>query len=162
MQPAADFLHPEQHHPEEAGLEEERGQHLVGHQRPDHRAGLVGEHRPVGAELVGQHDPRDDAHREVHREDLHPVAEQIEVERLARPEPQPLEHREVAGEADGEGGKQEVEAHREGELDPREQQGVCTVEHARALLSLTPEGMPETATAVALAATGPYTAPTIE
>ena len=42
----------EQHHPEEACLEEEGGQHLIGHQRPDHRPGLVGERAPIGAELV--------------------------------------------------------------------------------------------------------------
>ena len=47
MQAAADPLQAEQHHAEEAGFEEERGQHLVGHQRPDHGAGLVGEQRQL-------------------------------------------------------------------------------------------------------------------
>jgi hypothetical protein len=36
----ADPVHAEQHDAEEAGLEEEGGQHLVGHQRPDHRPAL--------------------------------------------------------------------------------------------------------------------------
>jgi hypothetical protein len=66
----ADALHAEQHDAEEAGLEEEGGQHLVAHQRADDRAGLVGEGRPVGAELVGHHDARHDAHAEGDGEDL--------------------------------------------------------------------------------------------
>ena len=77
--PLPTLLHAEQHHAEEAGLEEEGGQHLIGHQRPDDRPGPVGEDRPVGAELVGHDDARDDAHREGDGEDLQPVAEQVEI-----------------------------------------------------------------------------------
>ena len=43
MSRASDPLATEQHDAEEAGFKEERRQHLVAHQRTDHRAGLVGE-----------------------------------------------------------------------------------------------------------------------
>ena len=82
--PLPDLVHAEQHHAEEAGLEEEGGQHLIGHQRADDRPGLVGEHRPVGAELVGHDDARDDAHGEDDGEDLQPVAEQVEIDAPCR------------------------------------------------------------------------------
>ena len=102
VQALADLLHAEQHHAEESGFEEKRRQHLVGHQRADDRPGLVREHRPVGAELVRHHDARHHAHREHDREDLQPVLEQIQVERLAGLEPQRFEHGEVTREPDRE------------------------------------------------------------
>ncbi len=128
VQPLADLVHPEQHHAEEAGLEEEGGQHLIGHERADDRPGPVGEDRPVGAELVGHDDAGDDAHREGDREDLQPVAEQVEIGVLARLQPQRLEHREIGSEPDREGREDEVERDRERELDSRQDQcgfGVC-------------------------------------
>jgi len=84
--------------PQKAGLEEQCGQHLIGQQRPDNRAGLVGEHCPVGTELIGHDDARDDAHRERDSEDLHPEAEDIETELLSCPQPQCLEHGERVSE----------------------------------------------------------------
>ena len=77
VQPVADALAAEQHDAEEARLEEEGGQHLVAHQRPDHRPGLVGEGRPVGAELVAHDDAGDDAHAEGDGEDGLPVVEEL-------------------------------------------------------------------------------------
>ena len=62
----------EQQDAEEGRFEEEGGQHLVADQRADDVAGDDREAAPVGAELVGQHDPRHDAHAERHREDLGP------------------------------------------------------------------------------------------
>ena len=56
MQPLADLLHAEQHDAEEPRLQEEGGQHLISHERADHRPGAIGEDRPVGAELVGHDD----------------------------------------------------------------------------------------------------------
>ena len=129
MQAFAHTVHAEQHHAQEAGFEEEGGQHLVGHQRADDRAGLVGEHRPVGAELVGHDDARDHAHGEHQREDLDPVAEQVHVVGAPGLQPQAFEHRQVAGQADRDGGKQEVKAHRERKLDARQQKCVGQVEH---------------------------------
>ena len=129
MQALADLVHPEQHHAEEARFEEEGGQHLICHQWPDHRARLVREYCPVGAELVAHHDAGDDAHGEGDGEDLEPVFEQVEIELLARPEPQPFEHHQIARQPDRESRENEVEAHREGELDPGEQQRVKAVEH---------------------------------
>jgi hypothetical protein len=75
MEPRPDALEPEQHDAEEAGLEEERRQHLVTHQRPDHRSGLVGERRPVGAELVAHDDTGNDTHAEGDGKDGLPVVE---------------------------------------------------------------------------------------
>ena len=72
MQPARHAVAAEQQDAEEGRLQEERGQHLVADQRPDHIADDRREAAPVGAELVGQHDARDDAHRERHGENLGP------------------------------------------------------------------------------------------
>ena len=109
-------LEPEQHHAEEARFEEEGGQHLIGHQRADDRPRLVGEHRPVGAELVGHDDAADDAHRKGDRENAQPVAEQVEIFLLAGHQPARFEHREKARQPDREGGEDEVKADREREL----------------------------------------------
>ena len=120
MQPPPNALHPEQHNAEKAGLEKEGGQHLVAHQRADDVTSAPRQDRPVGAELVGEHDAGDHAHGEVHGEDLQPVAEQVEVRLPPGPQPQPLEHRQVARQPDGEGGKEEVEGDGEGELEARQ------------------------------------------
>ncbi len=123
MQAFADAVHAEQHHAEEARFEEERGQNLVAEQRPDDRPGFVGEDRPVGAELVGHDDARDDAHGEGDRKDAQPIAEDIEIDGFAGRKPQPFEHGEVARKADGEGGEQEVPDDDEGELETGEIDG---------------------------------------
>ena len=81
---APDALAAEQHDAEEAGFQEEGRHHLVAHQRPDHRAGLVGEARPVGAELVRHHHAGDDAHAEHDGECLQPVLEDVEIDLPAR------------------------------------------------------------------------------
>ncbi len=67
---APDFLHAEQHDAEETRFQEEGRQHFIGHQRPDDAAGLGGEFRPVGTELVGHDDARHDAHGKGDGEDL--------------------------------------------------------------------------------------------
>ena len=77
----------EQHDAEEARLEEEGGQHLVGHQRADDVAAAAGQLAPIGAELVGQHVARDHAHAEGQRKDLQPVLEQVEIDLTPRPQP---------------------------------------------------------------------------
>ena len=129
MQAMADAFEPEQHDAEEARLQEEGGQDLIGHQRADHRAGLVGEHRPVGAELVGHHDARHHAHAEGDGEDLQPVIEEVDEDLAPGPQPERFEHREVTGKPDREGGKYDVERHREGELRPGQHHGIPAFEH---------------------------------
>jgi len=129
MQSAADALHAEQHDAEEAGLQEEGGQHLVGHERPEHRPGPVGKHRPVGAELVGHDHAGHHAHAEGEREDLQPVLEQGQIDGAAGAQPQPFEHGEIAGQPDRERREHDVERHREGELHPGQQDGVHVREH---------------------------------
>ena len=122
MQLVRDPLPAEQHHPEEGRLEEERGQHFVAQQRPEDVAGLLAQHRPVGAELEAHDDARDHAHAERHGEDLQPEEIQVAPQRVARAQPAPFEERQPAGQADGEGGEQDVERDDEAELDPRQQQ----------------------------------------
>ena len=110
----------EQHDAEEARLEEEGGQHLIADERPKHRAHLVREDGPVGAELIGHHHAGHDAHAEDHGEHRLPLLEQGKIDFVARPQPQAVEHREVAGEADGEGGENDVRRDGEGELHSRQ------------------------------------------
>ncbi len=124
VQPRTDAFQPEQHDAEKAGLEEERGQHLVAHQWADDRAGLVGEHAPVGAELVAHDDAGDDAHAEGDCEDLLPVIEEIEEHRTTGQQPETLEDRKIARQADRDRREHDVEAHREGELESRERKRV--------------------------------------
>ena len=131
VQPVTDPLQPEQHHAEKAGLEEERGQHLISHQRPDHRARLVRECRPVGAKLVGHHNARHHAHAERDGEDLQPIVEQVEEDFAPGPQPQRFEHREVACKPDREGGKHDVKRHRECELRAGQYHGIPALEHRR-------------------------------
>ncbi|KAG1460159.1 hypothetical protein G6F57_014368 [Rhizopus arrhizus] len=54
----------EHHHAEEAGFQEEGGQHFIGQQRADDRAGHFAQPRPVGTELEGHDDAADHAHAE--------------------------------------------------------------------------------------------------
>jgi hypothetical protein len=57
VQPGRHAVPAEQQDAEKRRLEEEGGQHLVADQRADHIARDMREAAPVGAELVGQHDP---------------------------------------------------------------------------------------------------------
>ena len=131
MQSVADPLQAEQHHAEETRFEEERGQHLIGHQRADHRAGLVGKCRPVGAELVGHHDAGHHAHAEGDGEDLQPIIEQVDEDLASGPQPERFQHREIAGKPDREGRKHDVKRHRECELRPGQHHGIPALEHRR-------------------------------
>ena len=120
VQLAAHLVDPKQHHAEKSGLEEKGGQHFIGHQRADHRPGLVGEDRPVCPELVGHHDTGNDAHGEHDGKYLEPVPIEIGVDALVGLQPKGFQHREIARDADGEGGEQEMEADGEGKLYPRQ------------------------------------------
>ncbi len=122
MQSRAHLGAAEEHDAEEARLEEEGAQHLVTHERADDGPRPVGEDRPVGAELVGHHDARDHAHAEGDGEDHLPVVEEPQVEIVAGPQMQAVQDGEIAREANGEGREDDVERHRERELEPREVQ----------------------------------------
>lgn len=61
-----------QHYAEKSGFQKERGQHLVGQQRPGDAASKIGEKAPVGAELVSHDLPRHHAHAEVDSKNLRP------------------------------------------------------------------------------------------
>src|SRR5690606_11981599 len=112
----------EQHHAQERGFEEERGQHLVAQQRPEDVARALAEYRPVGAELEAHHDARHHAHAERDREDLEPEEVEVPPQRLARAQPAPFEEGQPMRQADGERREQDVERNHERELHAREEQ----------------------------------------
>ena len=114
----------EQQHAEEGRLEEERGQHLVADRRADDVAGDDREAAPVGAELVGQHDARHDAHAERHREDLGPEARELLVAVRAAAQPHRQQRRNVGREPDGEAREDDVKRDRERELKAGEEDGI--------------------------------------
>jgi len=124
MQTASNLVHAEQHDAQKPGFQEERGQHLIAHQRPDHRPRLVGERRPVGAELVGHDEARHHAHRKADGEYLQPILEQVEIDGSPRPQPQRLQHREVTRQSYRQRGKHDMKNDGEGELRAREMEGV--------------------------------------
>ena len=126
-------LAPEQHDAEETGFQEEGREHLIAHQGPEDRPGLVGKDRPVRAELIAHHDARHDAHAEDDREDLHPIAEDVHIDVPPGDRVQRQDDPQIGGEADREGREDDVERDREGELDSRKQDGIETLEHRWAL-----------------------------
>jgi hypothetical protein len=109
-------LQPKQHDAQKARFEEEGGEHFVAEERPDHRPNLVREHRPVSAKLIGHDQPGDDAHGEDDGEDAEPILEGVEEQGLLGREPASLQHRQKAGQPDGEGRIEEVPDYDEGEL----------------------------------------------
>jgi hypothetical protein len=125
----ADALAAEQHDPEEARLEEKGGENFVAHQGADHGTGLVGEHAPVGAELVGHDDAGDDTHAEGDGEDLLPVVEEVAVDRFLLPQPEAFEDGEIAGEPDRKRREYDVERHRESKLRPGQYDRIPALEH---------------------------------
>ncbi|SCM73941.1 hypothetical protein KL86PLE_130024 [uncultured Pleomorphomonas sp.] len=149
VQAVADAMEAEQHDAEKARFEEKGRQHLVAHQRADHRPDLVGELAPVGAELVGHDDARHDAHAEGDGEDRLPELEQLLVDLPLGDQPQRVEHEEIARQADGEGRQDDMEGNGEGELQSGEQQGIQVFKHrARSLpcrLVRSIDGRPENA-----------------
>ncbi|MNM45980.1 hypothetical protein D3C81_569100 [compost metagenome] len=112
----------EQHHPEEAGFEEERREHLVGQQGAGNAAGKIGEACPVGAELVGHDQARDHAHAKVDGKDFRPEMIKVFVDPVVGLQPATFEHSQKTGQADGDGRENDVERDRERELNPRQVQ----------------------------------------
>jgi ABC-type Zn2+ transport system substrate-binding protein/surface adhesin len=107
----------EQHDADEHGLEEEGRQHLVGEKRPGDVAHGLHEARPVGAELEGHGDARDDAHGEAEREDLHPEPvgrHPLVVARLRKAHAEEEQH---PAQRDGDRREQDVERDIGRELD---------------------------------------------
>ena len=130
LQPARHPAPAEQHDAEEGRLQEKRGQHLVADQRADDVAGEDREAAPVGAELVGQHDPGDDAHRERHREDAGPEPRQPLVAVPAGRDPHHQQRGDIGRQPDGEGREDDVERDRESELQSRDQDRIEFHRHA--------------------------------
>src|SRR6185312_2671025 len=97
-----------------------RGQHLVAHQGPDDIARDYRKAAPVGAELIGQHDAGNDAHRERDGKDLGPEMCEPVIVLALLPQPQHFKRGDVGRKPDREGRKDDVERYREGKLNPRE------------------------------------------
>ncbi len=116
VQATADAVPAKQHDPQEASLEEERGQHLVGEQRAGNGAGEVGEAAPVGTELVGHDQAGDHAHAEVDGEDFRPEVIKVTVDLVVGPQPEAFEDCQVARQANGDGREQDMERHGKGKL----------------------------------------------
>ena len=129
MQPRPDPFQTKQHDAQKAGLKEEGRQHLIGHQRPDHRPRLVREDRPVGAELIGHHNARHDAHAKGHGKDLFPVVEKHPIGFVLGPKPKRIHHRQKAGQPDRERRKDNVKRNGKGELDPCQNLGGKPIKH---------------------------------
>ena len=85
MESLAHTLEPEQHHAEKSGFEEERGQDFIAKQRTQDRRGLIGKDAPVRAELVADHQARDDAHAEGDGKNPQPIFEKGEKHVPLRP-----------------------------------------------------------------------------
>jgi hypothetical protein len=124
VQAAPHAVPAEQHDAEETRLEEEGGEHFIGQQWPGDRPGEVRETPPVGTELIGHDQAGDHAHAEVHGENLRPEVIQIAVRLVMGLQPQAFEHRQKTGQADGDGGKQNVERDGKCELHSGEIQGL--------------------------------------
>ena len=122
----------EQHDAEEAGLEEERGQHLVAEERTGDVADLFHVARPVGAELEAHGDAADDAEGEAEREYLGPEAVGVEPALAPGREPADAEEEQDPTEADRDRREEDVESDVGGELHSRHQQGV----HPSAVLAV--------------------------
>ncbi|MNC58950.1 hypothetical protein D3C75_1087230 [compost metagenome] len=116
VQTTADAVPAKQHDPQEASLEEERGQHLVGEQRAGNGAGEVGEAAPVGAELVGHDQAGNHPHAEVDGEDFRPEVIKVTVDLVVGPQPEAFEDCQVARQANGDGREQDMERHGKGKL----------------------------------------------
>src|SRR5690606_31682491 len=99
------------------GFEKKCREHFVGEQRAGDAAGEIREAAPVGAELIRHHQARDHAHTEIDGENLYPEMIEIAVHLGFGFEPESLEHGEVAGEADGDGGRNDVKGNGEGDLN---------------------------------------------
>src|SRR5690606_12670127 len=124
VQPRPDPLQTEQHDTQEPGLQKECREHLVSEQRAGDAARKIGKAAPVRAELVGHDEARYYAHAEIHGKDLEPVLVQRPVDRVARLEPEAFQHRQIACEPDGDGGKDDMERYGERELQPGQHQCV--------------------------------------
>ena len=121
VEPGWHAVEAEQQHAEESRLQEERRQHFVAEQRPEHVAGDDREAAPIGAELVGQHDARHHAHRERDREDLGPESHQPLVALVAGAQPDRAERGDIGRQADGEARENDVKDDGEGELQTGQQ-----------------------------------------
>ncbi len=72
MQPRPYPVPAEEHHPEKARFQKERCQDFIGQQGAGNAPRELRETAPVGAELIGHHQPGNHPHAEVDGEDFRP------------------------------------------------------------------------------------------
>jgi hypothetical protein len=114
----------EQHHSQETRFEEERGHHLVAHQRSENGSGLIRKHAPVGTELIAHHNARHDPHAKRDCEDFFPIVEKSEIDLFASPEVQTIQYGHVTRQTNREGWKNNMKTDRERKLDPGKRQSI--------------------------------------
>ncbi|MNS86109.1 hypothetical protein D3C72_1200000 [compost metagenome] len=124
VQPRPDFVPAKQHHPEETGFEEEGGQHFVGQQRAGNTPRELRKSAPVGPELVGHHQPGHHAHAKVDGENFGPEMVQRAPDGVFGLEPKPFQHRQIAGETNGDRRENNVEGYGKGKLYPRQMKSI--------------------------------------
>src|SRR3984957_14737939 len=124
MKPRSHASEPEEHDSEKAGLKKERGQDFErDHWTYDWACDLseVCESQP---EFKGEHNASYHAHTECHGEDAEPEAVDLQVDVVRGLQPQSLHRGKEHRQADGRGRKDDLEAHREGELPASENRRV--------------------------------------
>ena len=129
MQPRPHAVPAEEHDPEKTGFEKERRQDFIGQQGAGDAARELRKTAPVSAELIGHHQPGYHSHTEVDGEDLRPEMVQRAPGGIFAFQPQAFENRQVARQANGDSGKDNMKRDRKGELNSRQMECIKT-EHA--------------------------------
>ncbi len=124
VQPRRHFAAPEQEHTQESGFQEECRNHLIGQDGPEEVGGGVGEVAPVGAKLERHDQARHHAHAKHHGEHLDPEGGKALPVRVASFQRNGFQHRNVAGQPDGEHREDGVKRHHEGKLQPGQKYGI--------------------------------------
>src|ERR1700761_3172101 len=109
-------IHSKEHDPEKTGFKEKRSEYFEGNHGPDRRPGKLSKLRKAQTKLKGKNDAGYYTDSEAHCENALPEAVDLEVKSIPSLEPETFYHSKEHGEPNGHGGKDNVKAHREGEL----------------------------------------------
>src|ERR1700730_5088553 len=110
----------QKHDAQKPSLQEEGRQPLECDQRANGWSGHLREASKPETELKGEHDSRDNPNPEAHGKNAQPKLIDIEIYRLLSLQPKGLDHGQEGSKADRHRRKNDVKAHRKGELDPGE------------------------------------------
>ena len=123
-EPWPESIAAEQHEPEEPALQEEREDAFGGEQAPEHVADEPRVVGPVHAEFEFLDDARRDAEGEDQPVDIRPEEREPPPLRVLRPEVGPAHDKEHQPQPHRERREDEMEARRQGELDPGQEFGI--------------------------------------